>query len=644
MALETSTIHQGDCIAHMNEMQAGSVDLVFADPPFNIGYDYDVYDDKLGYEQYLGWSGQWIRAVHRVLQPHGTFWLAIGDEYAAELKIESQKAGFICRSWVIWYYTFGVNCAKKFTRSHAHLFHFVKDRDVFTFRDDDLENRVPSARELIYNDRRANPDGRLPDDTWIVPPADAQGTLSPDEPERFLPTDLPLPDDSDQTFTLRPQDVAGGFSAKQDTWHFSRVAGTFKERAGFHGCQMPEQLLGRIIRTCSYPGELVLDPFSGSATTLAVAKKLGRQFIGFDLSEDYVRFGRERLADIQVGDPLNGAPEPTKKALNERREKADAAKRGGKSKPQRAARQPAFAVASQPLFADLETVELDPEPNVEAEEAEEAADAAAAQGIDVAGLLEAFQETHDGFSADRVVADPALSEAFAAACQRRSLEGNRKAWNIALFRLRKAGKLAGIATSRRTEIAHEATDRFLYASEIALQEMLVSNAATSLDEILCDPELADQFDLRSQRLAGAVPAFDLRWAALQLRKTAKTARVRGEQLMPPKPSAWSDPLELHSVDLDAIPETSGLYLLLDASDAAVYVGESLNLRARFQLQFREDARPEWQQIAPGLTVRLFPTELTEAGPLASQSCVAQQFQPRLNYRELYAESPSSLRK
>ena len=75
---------------------------------------------------------------------------------------------------------------------------------------------------------------------------------------------------------------------------------------------MPEQLLGRIIRTCSESGELVLDPFSGSATTLAVAKKLGRQQIGFDLSKEYVAHGRKRLDSIEVGDPLDGSPEPTK--------------------------------------------------------------------------------------------------------------------------------------------------------------------------------------------------------------------------------------------------------------------------------------------------------------------------------------------
>jgi len=272
--LSDCAIHPIDCVQGMQQLEAGQVDLAFADPPFNIGYKYDLYEDRKGSDQYLQWCREWIAGVYRVLKPDGTFWLAIGDEYAAELKIISQEVGFRCRSWVIWYYTFGVNCKLKFSRSHAHLFHFVKDPKKFCFNTAAI--RVPSARQLVYGDSRANPVGRLPDDTWI----------------------------------LRPQDLPEGFQADQDTWYFPRVAGTFKEREGFHGCQMPEQLLGRIVRACSNEGELVLDPFSGSATTLTVAKKLGRRWMGFDISPEYIERGRSRLAAARVGDRLDGAEEP----------------------------------------------------------------------------------------------------------------------------------------------------------------------------------------------------------------------------------------------------------------------------------------------------------------------------------------------
>ncbi len=278
--LKSGKIHQGDCIKLMKKIDDGSIDLVFADPPFNIGYEYDEYDDRQDDEKYLDWCSEWIAEAHRILKSNGTFWLAIGDEYAAELKIAAQrKVGFTTRSWVIWYYTFGVNCKYKFSRSHAHLFHFVKDAKDFTFNADDPEIRVPSARALVYGDKRANPKGRLPDDTWILRPQDFQSD-------------------------------AYGFTPEQDTWFFSRVAGTFKERQGFHGCQMPEQLLGRILRASSNEGDLVLDPFSGSGTTLAVAKKLGREYIGTELSKDYAKYASDRLKNIRIGDALDGPADP----------------------------------------------------------------------------------------------------------------------------------------------------------------------------------------------------------------------------------------------------------------------------------------------------------------------------------------------
>jgi site-specific DNA-methyltransferase (adenine-specific) len=195
----------------------------------------------------------------------------------------------------------------KFSRSHAHLFHFIKDPKDFTFNADAI--RVPSARQLVYADKRANVKGRLPDDTWI----------------------------------LRPQDFPDGFLPDHDTWYFPRVCGTFKERKGWHGCQMPEQLLGRIIKACSNPGDLVLDPFAGSGTTLAVAKKLERNYLGFEISKEYANQSRRRLRAIDPGDPLDGAENPlTSVSATPRKPKQR--KRGGTSKPP--AEMPLFVVDS----------------------------------------------------------------------------------------------------------------------------------------------------------------------------------------------------------------------------------------------------------------------------------------------------------
>ena len=252
----------GDCLRHLAELPAGCVDLAFADPPFNIGYEYDVYHDRQEKEEYLAWTDRWLAAVARVLSPVGSLWVAIGDEYAAEVKVRLDALGLTMRNWIVWHYTFGVNCTRKFNRSHAHIFYYVADPRSFTFNPDGV--RVPSARMTTYADRRANPVGKLPDDTWV----------------------------------LRPQETADHFQSESDTWYFSRVCGTFKERTG-HPCQMPEAVLERIIRVASDEGDLVLDPFAGSGTTLAVAKRLRRHYLGMELSEDYAEAVRSRLAAVR---------------------------------------------------------------------------------------------------------------------------------------------------------------------------------------------------------------------------------------------------------------------------------------------------------------------------------------------------------
>jgi DNA modification methylase len=234
------------------------VDLAFADPPFNIGYEYDVYDDRQSREAYLSWTEKWLAAVKRVLAPTGSFYVAIGDEYAAELKVRLDAQGLVMRNWIIWHYTFGVYCKRKFNRSHAHIFYYVADGKRFTFNASAV--RVPSARQTTYADRRANPAGKMPDDTWV----------------------------------LRPQEEASCFNPESDSWYVPRVCGTFKERTG-HPCQMPEAVLERIIRVSSNPGDLVLDPFAGSGTTLATARKLGRRYLGVELSEEYAQAIRRRL-------------------------------------------------------------------------------------------------------------------------------------------------------------------------------------------------------------------------------------------------------------------------------------------------------------------------------------------------------------
>ena len=129
-------------------------------------------------DAYLDWTRAWTREVARVLKPDGSFWLAIGDEFAAELKmIVHRELGLSPRSWVIWYYTFGVNCKYKFSRSHAHLLYFVKDPTDFTFNLDADPRPLGPPAHLCRHPGQP-PVGRLPDDTWILRPQDVPDGFS----------------------------------------------------------------------------------------------------------------------------------------------------------------------------------------------------------------------------------------------------------------------------------------------------------------------------------------------------------------------------------------------------------------------------------------------------------------------------------
>ena len=170
----------------------------------------------------------------------------------------ARKLDLYLRNWIIWHYSFGQQTKMKFARAHTHIFYFVKDRKNFVFNDMDI--RVPSARQLVYNDKRADGRGKIPDDVW----------------------------------------------------QYSRVCGTFEEREGWHTCQMPIKLLSRIIKASSNPGDLVLDPFSGSGTTALTAAILKRQYIGIDLSDNYVQAAKQRIEktlkegfdDIDCSEPI----------------------------------------------------------------------------------------------------------------------------------------------------------------------------------------------------------------------------------------------------------------------------------------------------------------------------------------------------
>jgi site-specific DNA-methyltransferase (adenine-specific) len=264
-----------------------SVDLAIADPPYNIDYKaYDKYDDDKPEEVYLDWVNDWMAEIYKVLKPNGSFWLAMCDEHVAQVVMLAKQhplvqgtfqegvgnlttwPGFHLQSWVVWYYTFGVACRKKFNRCHTHWLHFTKHKTKHVFNKDDEDLRIHSARQLVYSDKRQNAAGKLPDNVWIYNPLDLNKAFTPEE----------------------------------DVWLESRVCGTFHERKtrGKYGVkkavpQMPLKLMDRILKACGTPGGLCIDPFLGHGTTGVSAVTHGMDFWGCDIDKDYTALSRDRI-------------------------------------------------------------------------------------------------------------------------------------------------------------------------------------------------------------------------------------------------------------------------------------------------------------------------------------------------------------
>jgi hypothetical protein len=245
-------------------------------------------------------------------------------------------------------------------------------------------------------------------------------------------------------------------------------------------------------------------------------------------------------------------------------------------------------------------------------------------------LLEAFAATCDGYSADRVIADPELSQLFADKCRTIGLPGGERDWNHLLFHLRKSGKLAEIKTTRRTELPWEEFDKLSFASEIALRQM-IDAGADSLDDILCDPQLSQQFDAIAERFAlGSKPVW-YRLAALKLRKEAKNARTRAQTL---KIGRLSKALALRELTTDDLPEAGGIFVVQSGREQ-LFVGESLNLRERVRASFRSSALSAWETLAPqkksSLSFSYCRTDGDIRDLLGYQSKFVDKLKPRYNF-------------
>ncbi len=220
----------------------GTVDLCSTDPPFNLGIEYPGYDDAMPVSEFYAMLRRTFLQVRRVLKPDGSLFVAMCEEHHHRLRVMLEEMNFHWRNTIVWHYTFGPHQKGKFGRDHTPILYMVLDPKRFTFNADAV--RVPSARQAVYNDTRADPRGRVPGDVWT----------------------------------------------------FSRVCGTFKERIPDMPCQQPLALQDRIVRVASNPDGVVLDPFCGSSTTLEAAARLGRKWLGIDVSAKACKVSEARLA------------------------------------------------------------------------------------------------------------------------------------------------------------------------------------------------------------------------------------------------------------------------------------------------------------------------------------------------------------
>lgn len=242
---------KADCAKEMRKLPKGAMRLGLFDPPYNFGMPYDSYDDNKSYDEYMAWTRNWMDAAVHALHRNGSMFIFVPDEWVSEIDMLARhEFKLYKRRHIVWTFTFGVACAKNFARSHCHILYLTKAKTAYTFNADDKELRHPSARQLVYNDKRANPDGCLPDATWMILKEQLEPYMTPD----------------------------------RDTWLVSRICGTFKERKKHLSNQIPLPLWDRIIRATSNEGDLVVDGFMGTGGSGVVATRLNRNYLGYDIS------------------------------------------------------------------------------------------------------------------------------------------------------------------------------------------------------------------------------------------------------------------------------------------------------------------------------------------------------------------------
>lgn len=240
-------IIHGDCITELKNLPDGSVDMVLTDPPFNIGYKYDTYQDNLSHEDYIRWCEEWLTECIRVMRDGASLYLINYPENNAYVLPFLQKH-LNFRRWMTWHYPTNIGQSKtNYTRSQHSILFCVKGDSPYAFNKDDIAEpyRNPNdkrVRKLIANGSK----GKTPYDVFVM----------------------------------------------------NRVKNVSKEKT-IHPCQIPIDLLSIFIKASTNEGDVVLDPFGGSFSTAKACERLGRCSISIELDSQYVKIGQEYFENLK---------------------------------------------------------------------------------------------------------------------------------------------------------------------------------------------------------------------------------------------------------------------------------------------------------------------------------------------------------
>jgi len=255
-------LYQGDSLDWLESLNDQSVDLVFADPPYNLKKA--QWDNFASQEEYIDWSIRWIKQVSRILKPSGSLYICGFSEILADLKHFACKYFPYCR-WLVWHYKNKANLGSDWGRAHESIIHLRKSRN-FKLNVDDI--RIPYGNHTL----------KYPSHPQAKSSAYGNSKQMSEQRENWTP----------HPKGAKPKDV----------FDIPTTCNGMSEKTP-HPTQKPEELVRKLVLASSNENDMVIDPFSGSGTTAVVAEQLQRKWMACDLNTQYNQWAIKRIENIR---------------------------------------------------------------------------------------------------------------------------------------------------------------------------------------------------------------------------------------------------------------------------------------------------------------------------------------------------------